>query len=622
MDDQVAQVKQKTDIVTLISEYIELKKAGRNYRAPCPFHSEKTPSFMVSPELQIFKCFGCSEGGDAFSFLQKYENMDFPEALKFLADRAGIKLTQANYRKSGEKEKLYEINNLATKFYRYILLKHSEGKEALSYLTKERGLKLTTIKTFQLGFSPDASDAVKKFLVDKKKFKMQDLVKTGILYSGAGRAVDRFMGRVVFPLFDHRGNTVGFAGRTLPSKEKSLPAGKHIAKYINSPETPVYHKSNLLYGLNLTRSEIKSGGRAIVVEGELDLISSWQIGIKNIVALKGSAFTQDQAKLLSRFTKEVVLTLDTDIAGDMAARRGIAIAEAEGLEVKVARLGNYKDPDDMARKASEKYKKVLASPVGVWDFVIDSIFESQSIKTGSGKAKLSREIVPILASISDTIVQAHYAEIVAKKMGVPTPAVMEQVSKFKKTKDTKFSDIVPIPKTKTKSRRQLLEERLMALAFRSSPEILLEKRFNFLVTTPLTKKILREFRKYLRSTSKFNPLEFAKTLPKELVDGFAVMFLEDTQVVAKDGGSKDPNLNSRGDFLYNSHSTDYEKELELILTELQILEVKLKLKQSAEKIKELEKMSQKIKLEKEGAKFARLTEELVKLRKGRRGLIL
>ena len=343
MDDHVAQVKQKTDIVSLISEYIDLKKAGRNYRAPCPFHSEKTPSFMVSPELQIFKCFGCSESGDVYSFLQKYENMDFPEALKFLADRAGIKLTQAKFRKSGEKEKLYEINNLATKFYQYILLKHSAGKEALSYLTKGRGLRAATIKTFQLGFSPDVSDAVKKFLVDKKKFRSEDLARAGILYSGGGRPVDRFMGRVVFPLLDHRGNAVGFAGRTLPSKEKSLPAGKHMAKYINSPETPVYHKSNLLYGLNLTRSEIKSERQAVVVEGELDLISSWQVGVKNIVALKGSAFTQSQANLLSRFTKEVVLALDADIAGDMAARRGIAIAEAEGLEVKVARLGNYKD---------------------------------------------------------------------------------------------------------------------------------------------------------------------------------------------------------------------------------------------------------------------------------------
>ncbi len=621
MDDQVAQVKQKTDIVSLISEYVDLKKAGRNYRAPCPFHSEKTPSFMVSPELQIFKCFGCSESGDVYSFLQKYENMDFPEALKFLADRAGVKLTQADFKKSGEKEKLYEINALATKFYQYILLKHPAGKKALSYLTKGRGLKVATIKTFQLGLSPDVGDAVKKFLVDKKKFKTQDLVKAGILYSGGGRAFDRFMGRVIFPLLDHRGNTVGFAGRTLPSKEKSQPAGKHMAKYINSPETPVYHKSNLLYGLNLTRGEIKSERRVVVVEGELDLISSWQMGVKNIVALKGSAFTQVQAKLLSRFTKKVILALDTDIAGDMAARRGIAIAETEGLEVRVARLGDYKDPDDMARKAPEKYKKVLKSPIGVWDFVIDSIFESQSIETGSGKARLSREIVPILASIQDTIVQAHYAEIVAKKMGVPVSAVAEQVSKFKKTRETKFSDTAPVPKLKSKSRRQLLEERLMALAFQSSPKILLEKRFNLLITTPLAKKILSEFKKYLQSASKFNPLEFTKTLPKELEDGFAVMFLKDAWAVVEDSDS-DLNLKSGGEILYNSPLTDYKKELELILTELEILEVKLKLNESAEEIKKLEKKNQKLELKQEEAKFAKLTKELVKLKEGQKSSIL
>ena len=238
--DQVDEIKQKTNIVSLVGDYVELKKAGRNFKGLCPFHSEKTSSFMVSPELQIYKCFGCNEAGDAYSFLQKHEGMDFPEALKFLADRAGVKLKPATIRRSGEKERMYEINSHAARFYNYILLNHQAGKVALNYLTKNRELSTDSIKTFQLGFSPDVSFASRKYLVEKKKFGRGELAKAGITYEARGRTFDRFRGRVIFPLMDHRGNTIGFSGRLLPSSKK-----KDLAKYINSPETPVYHKSRV-----------------------------------------------------------------------------------------------------------------------------------------------------------------------------------------------------------------------------------------------------------------------------------------------------------------------------------------------------------------------------------------
>src|SRR3990167_5278760 len=309
MADQVDEVKQKIDIVSLIGEYVQLKKAGRNYRALCPFHSEKTPSFMVSPELQIYKCFGCGESGDAFSFLEKYEGMDFGEALRFLADRAGIKLVALRPGEQGEKERLYEINNLASRFYHYILVGHPAGKQAYNYLTRERGLKAGTIETFQVGFSPDVPGAIRKFLVEKKKFADRELEKAGLSVLGRA-AIDRFRGRITFPLLDHRGNIVGFAGRTMPGAKTEL------AKYINSPETPIYHKSRVLYGLNLAKTRIKEKKTAIVVEGELDMISSWQAGVENTVAIKGSAFTEEQLRLLTRFCQKVILALDTDFAGD------------------------------------------------------------------------------------------------------------------------------------------------------------------------------------------------------------------------------------------------------------------------------------------------------------------
>src|SRR4030042_2577005 len=383
MRDQASEVKEKTDIVAILSEYLDLKKSGRNFKALFPFHSEKTPSFMVSQELQIFKCFGCGEGGDVYDFLQKYEGMDFYEALKYLANRVGVKLKTLSSGQKGEKERFYEINSFAQRFYNYLLTRHPVGKKALSYLIRDRKLKIETINTFGLGYSPDNPYALKRYLSDKKKIPQKDLIEAGLVFAKEGRVFDRFRRRVIFPLHDHRGNVLGFAGRILPTENN-----KDLAKYINSPETLLYHKSNILYGLNITKKDIRERGFAVIVEGELDMISSWQVGVKNGVAIKGSALTQEQIKLLSRYTQSVILALDADVAGDMAARRGIQIAEKEGLEIKVARFRKYKDPDDLAKKDPRKLPLYINNAIGIWDFYVDSAFERLGSDTGTQKAKL------------------------------------------------------------------------------------------------------------------------------------------------------------------------------------------------------------------------------------------
>ena len=242
MNNQIEEVKSKTDIVSLLSEYLELKKAGRNYKTNCPFHGEKTPSFMISPELQMYKCFGCGKSGDAFTFLEEHEGMEFGEALKYLADKAGVKLISFKPEASSEREKIIEINKNTLNFYDYVLNSHPSGKKILDYLTKDRGLNLDMIKLFKIGYSPESYDALFKYLNQKKKFKLEDLKLTGLL---VGRGIDRFKGRVIFPLFDHRGNVIGFAGRILPWMKQDM------AKYINSPDTPAYHKSKVLYGLDM-----------------------------------------------------------------------------------------------------------------------------------------------------------------------------------------------------------------------------------------------------------------------------------------------------------------------------------------------------------------------------------
>src|SRR5258706_4892154 len=350
MNDQVAEVKSKTDIVTIIGERIELKKAGRNFKASCPFHGEKTASFMVSPELQIFKCFGCSEAGDVYSFLEKFEGMEFPEALKYLADRAGVKLVRGNSDASSEKEKLIEIHSQALKLYNNMLLNDPAGKRALDYLQKDRGLKIETIKEFQIGYAPENSYPLSNFLITTKKFSPKEIELAGIGIPSGQNVYDRFNGRVILPLYDHRGNPIGFAGRILPWDKRET------GKYINSTETPIDNKSSVLFGLNITKPFIKKKGIAIVVEGELDLISSYQAGIKNVVAIKGSALTEEQVRLLSRFAQKFILALDSDMAGDAAARRGLTLASNSRVEVKGAKITEFKNTDEAGRGNTELYK--------------------------------------------------------------------------------------------------------------------------------------------------------------------------------------------------------------------------------------------------------------------------
>lgn len=586
MNNQVEDVKQKTDIVAIIGERIELKRAGRNFKAICPFHGERTPSFMVSPELQIFKCFGCDAKGDAFSFLEQYEGMDFPEALKYLADRAGVKLIKMSGGQASEKEKLIEIHTQTLHFYSYLLLSHAMGKKALDYLLKERGLKKTIIEEFQLGYSPENSALLNKFLVEKKKFLPRDIERAGIGIVRDGGIYDRFSGRVIFPLFDHRGNAIGFSGRVLPWDRRET------GKYINSPETPVYHKSNVLYGLNLTRQFIKKKGVAIIVEGELDAISSYQAGIKNVTAIKGSALTEEQVRLLFRFAPKFILSLDSDMAGDSAARRGITIASNLGVEVKIAKLKNSKDPDEAARHDLEGYKKSLINSVGAWDYLINSAIARCDAKTGNGKAKISKELAPILGEIEDKIVQAHYAGEVAKRLGVPIEAVSEEVSKH--VTNQAGSTLPEATKERSKDRLTLLEERLLTLAFQTDPTFLLDRNVFDLITSPLNKRILEEYRIFSPKHKIFNPTKFSQQLPGELFSGFA-------ELVLNGGGeiTADPDI--------------LRKELDLVVKELKLLLVKENLKKLATQIKDLEEKGEKNRLLKAQDKFNKLALALSKL---------
>ncbi len=426
MADQIEEIKQGTDIVQLIGEYVPLKKAGRNYQGLCPFHGEKTASFMVNPELQIFKCFGCGAGGDVISFLQRIEGLEFGEALKILAERAGIKLT--TYQPTvaeNSKDRLIQINELAAAAYHYLLISHKLGLPAKLYL-ESRKVSLESMEKFQLGYAPDSWDFIYTFLTTKKQVSEQELVRAGLVV--AGKKYDRFRQRIIFPLKNSRGKTVGFAGRVLPGSDEKT------GKYVNTSETEIYHKSELLYGFDVTRVDIKSANSAVVVEGEIDAIASWQAGVKNVVAIKGSALTEKQVELLRRVCEEIVLALDADFAGDAAARRGIEIADKAGLLVKIVEPSpKYKDPGDWAAVDAYGWSRAVQEAIPVYDFYIQSSVKRHGLDV-EGKKKIGVELIPVLAKIEDEIVKAHYIGILAETLKVREDDIRVQLGKASRAK--------------------------------------------------------------------------------------------------------------------------------------------------------------------------------------------
>jgi len=512
--DQKDEIKSKIDLVELINSYVPLKKAGANFRACCPFHSEKTPSFMVSPERQIWKCFGCQLGGDVYTFYMQIENVDFGQAIKELAKRAGVQL-QSYQPTKAEKDKdlLFEINHLATEYYHYILLNLPIGKKALDYILG-RGVSHESLEKFQIGYSPDSWRSLQSFLVGKKKYLTTDLEKAGLVSRNNRGYFDRFRGRLMFPLKDHRGNVCGFAGRVLDPLAKE-------AKYINTQDTQIYHKSDLLFGLNEAKEVIKQAQSVILTEGELDMISSFQAGVKNVVAIKGSALTLSQIKLLKRFTQTLIFALDADFAGDKAARRGIELADQEGLTLKVIEIIGGKDPDDVAQKNPELWKKLAENPIGIYDYFINSAFTRFDSSVSDGKKKIGDELTPILAKINNQIVFSHYVNLLSHKLDISQEALLAEIKKA--PKEQEVLDKMPTKDVeKDKTRRETIEEYLLALAFQlKKPEWLTKKVFS-VVKTSRYSQILKALSAL---KGDFQSEEFARSLPAELLAVYNHLYL-------------------------------------------------------------------------------------------------
>ena len=424
-ENTLEDILSRVDIVEVISGYIPLKKAGRNFKANCPFHHEKTPSFTVSPDRQIYHCFGCGESGNAFKFLMRHERLEFLEAVEMLAKKSGVILPDQNKpeiaRAISLSTQLYKINELAAGFYENNI--NLPSASACRDYFLNRGIKLETMKQFHLGLASCAWDSLINYL-RSKGVSLALMEKAGlILPKDAGGYYDRFRNRVIFPIFDIRSRVLGFGARVM---DKTLP------KYINSPETPVYVKGKNLFGLNLSKDHIRENDFAVIVEGYLDFMIPYQEGLNNIVASQGTALTLEQVRLLKRYTHNVVMVYDGDTAGEIATLRSLDMLIEEGIQVKIAPLPQGMDPDALVRKEGVGVLKARVKEAkNLFDYKLGVLKYRYNIKEAHGKSKIASEMLSTINRFDNAIIRAEYIKRLAEEIKIPEHYIIEELNKIK-----------------------------------------------------------------------------------------------------------------------------------------------------------------------------------------------
>ena len=425
----ITEVKQRLDIVEFISEYVTLQKAGRNFKGLCPFHTEKHPSFFVFPEQQSWHCFGaCGTGGDIFSFVMKKEGIDFGQALRILAQRGGVTLSPREAPSKAEDEKrerLFQINEAAAEYYYHILSATKTGATARDYLTK-RKVTPETIKEFRVGFSPDAWETIKNYLLGKG-YTDEELVEAGlIIEKEEGGSYDRFRNRLMFPICDIQGQVTGFGARVL---DDSLP------KYINSPQTPIFDKSNSLYGIDRAKSAVKKKNLVIIVEGYMDVLTAHQHGWQNVVGSMGTSLTERQVEGIKRLTSNITLALDADLAGEEATLRGKAILAYSNIEANVILLPPGKDPDEVIGEEPALWQKLVEQAMPIMDFAFRSVIGKVDINKARGKSLAVQKLLPSIHEIKDPAQRFHYVEKLARALKIERSGLEVALQKLKGGKE-------------------------------------------------------------------------------------------------------------------------------------------------------------------------------------------
>ena len=424
--EKIDEIRDATDIVEYIGGFVRLKKRGKNFLGLCPFHQEKTPSFNVSPERQMYHCFGCGVGGNVFTFIMERDKVSFVEAVRVLAERAGIALPRygsGQDEQANEQEQLYEILRAAGLFYYQALTQSAEGKFALDYFRK-RGFTDASITSFGLGYSPGSWDALLRHLTDLK-FSTELMERSGLARKrDDGTYYDYFRGRAMFPIFSSSGRIIAFGARKLREDDP-------LGKYINSPETPIYNKSRVLYGISNAKEAIREAEEAILVEGYADLISVFQAGVKNVVALSGTALTKEQIQLIKRYANRIVIVYDADSAGSKAALRGVDLILQEDTDVRVAALPEGDDPDSFVKKnGAEPFRKLIVDAVSFVDFLADAFEKQGKLQTPEGKAQTVRAIVTTIAKMPDELKRSFYVKQVAEKYKLYESTLYHELEKI------------------------------------------------------------------------------------------------------------------------------------------------------------------------------------------------
>jgi DNA primase len=520
------EIKEKLDIIDVISEYIQLQPAGmNNFKARCPFHNEKTPSLFVSKDKQIFKCFGCSVGGDIFTFVMKMEGLEFVDALRILANKAGVELKREQPEFYSKRAKVLEILKLSAEYYHQALLKSKSGQIARDYIIS-RKLKPETVQQFKLGFSPDDWEMLSRFL-RSRGFKDDEILASGLVVPRRSNQetenrkqnlgyYDRFRFRLMFPIWDGQNNVVGFTARQLREE-------KNMGKYINTPQSLAYDKSRVLYGLNFAKSEIRREDQVIIVEGNMDVIASHQANVTNVVASSGTALTSMQIDLIKRYTNNVVFSFDMDLAGNMATQRGIDLALESGLNIKVTmpeKDGKVKDPDDIIKTEGVKvWKDVINSAKSIMDYYFESNLSKLDLAKVEDKKAMAKFLLPKIKKISDKVEQAFYLQKLAGLISVGEDVLRDEmrilVERSEYKKPSAFAPTAVGASADNESETDLLQERLFGLIMSNFHNFKKLENFDLGLFNERITSLYKEIKAYYNNTKSFEFHSFCSELEKD-----------------------------------------------------------------------------------------------------------
>jgi len=473
----IEEIKNRLDIVDVVKGYIKIEKAGVNYRAVCPFHSEKKPSFFISPARQIWHCFGaCGIGGNIFNFVMKIEGVEFGDALRILAQKAGVELKREDPKLRSQRQRLYEINDLACSFFEKQLANSLKGQETEKYL-QNRGINEESIKKWRLGYAPDTWQGLSDFLVSRG-YNREEMEKAGLALKSfkTNSYYDRFRGRIIFPIFDLSSQVIGFGARVF--KQTTRPDNQEEAKYINTPATFLYDKSRVLYGLNKSGIEIRKENKCILVEGYTDAILAHQAGFENVVATSGTALTNHQLRILKRYSDNLLTAFDMDIAGDSATKRGIDLAQVLGFNIKIVAMPKGSDPADIVSSNSQEWEDLVKGAKTIHDFYFENTLSMFDKNTLEGKKEISKILLPVISKISNAIEKGFWVQSLSGALEIKEEDILDELAKIKVDSNEAERFVEEKTKPANKSRKDLLEDHLIVLSIKSPQDLeLIESQF-------------------------------------------------------------------------------------------------------------------------------------------------